>query len=49
MKLADGSIAQIVHAFLQKLLGGRELFYLLIVLLLAAIAVHVKSSPEGAL
>lgn len=45
MKLADGSIAQIVHAFLQKLLGGRELFYLLIVLLLAAIAVHVKKLP----
>ncbi len=45
MKLADGSIAQIVQAFLQKLLEGHKLLYLLAVILLAAIAAHIKKLP----
>ena len=45
VKLTDGSVTQIVHAFLQKVWERHELFYLLAVILLIAIASRAKKLP----
>lgn len=45
LKLANGTISQILHAFVQKLLAGRELFYLLAAVLIIAAICRIRKLP----